>query len=233
MSARQRRWLVSFTLSMLLASLVLPVQADDWWVGKIVGLCKGTHIYYGPDESYGYHTIVPEDDWAVKIIGGPRGDWWDTSRREAGDPSSIRLGETIWRVGYRSLLAANLPAQRTARSFILPGACAHRRPDEGNILLHPLGSSSTLSRLSHGIPGNRQPLDLHPQTTVILEDDRYSRVNAGGTLTLSVHWRLASLLCTCLVVQCSHMRGTCESAAPAGGLLMEGAAFLAKQMVIK
>ena len=92
MSARQRRWFVSFTLSMLLASLVLPVQADDWWVGKIVGLCKGTHIYYGPDESYGYHTIVPEDDWAVKIIGGPRGDWWDTSRREAGDPS----GGTGW-----------------------------------------------------------------------------------------------------------------------------------------
>ena len=71
-------------------------EGGEWIVGKIVGLSKGTKIYYGSGFAYGYHTIVPEDNWAVKIIGGPRyadgWEWWDTSRREACDPS----GGTGW-----------------------------------------------------------------------------------------------------------------------------------------
>jgi RHS repeat-associated protein len=65
-------------------------------VGQIVELCEGTHIYQGPGLTYPYHTIVPENNWAVKVIGGPvnvDGEaWWDTSRAEAGDPS----GGTGW-----------------------------------------------------------------------------------------------------------------------------------------
>jgi len=42
------------------------------------------------------HTHVPEDNWAVMVIDGPRiadgAIWWDTSRRAAGDPS----GGTGW-----------------------------------------------------------------------------------------------------------------------------------------
>lgn len=78
--------------------LILPssVFADTWARGNIVGLCKGTEIRTGPGKSYRVHTIVPENDWAVKLIDGPRyadgEEWWDTSRREAGDPS----GGTGW-----------------------------------------------------------------------------------------------------------------------------------------
>jgi RHS repeat-associated protein len=65
-----------------------------WAVGEIVGLCAGTEIRHGPQLAV--HTIVPEDNWAVKIIDGPRTvdgqTWWDTSRRAAGDPS----GGTGW-----------------------------------------------------------------------------------------------------------------------------------------
>ena len=75
---------------------VMAAAQNTWAVGQIVGLCKGTHIRHGPGYSYDYHTIVPENDWAVKVIDGPRvvdgKTWWDTSRREAGDPS----GGTGW-----------------------------------------------------------------------------------------------------------------------------------------
>ncbi len=86
---------LSVTVLIALVAVPLPplAFAQDWRVGQIVGLCKGTRIYEGPGYHYRYHTVVPEDDWAVKIIGGPRnGDWWDTSRKEAGDPS----GGTGW-----------------------------------------------------------------------------------------------------------------------------------------
>lgn len=78
--------------------LFLPssVAADTWARGNIVGLCKGTEIRTGPGKGYRVHTIVPENDWAVKLIDGPRyadgEEWWDTSRKEAGDPS----GGTGW-----------------------------------------------------------------------------------------------------------------------------------------
>jgi len=68
-------------LSVLAIFIVPPVSADDWYVGKIVGLCKGTHIYSGSGENYILTVVVPEGDWQVMIIDGPRGDWWDTSRK--------------------------------------------------------------------------------------------------------------------------------------------------------
>lgn len=63
---------------------LLAPAAFDWDVGKTVGLCRGTAIHHGPNLAY--HTIVPEDDWLVLVIGGPRTDaagetWWDTSRK--------------------------------------------------------------------------------------------------------------------------------------------------------
>lgn len=81
----------------LLFSAVGAVKADNAWaVGNLVGLCAGTHIYEGPGGNYPYHTIVPEDNWTVKVIDGPRyfdgQAWWDTSRFAAGDPS----GGTGW-----------------------------------------------------------------------------------------------------------------------------------------
>jgi len=94
----------------LICALLLPalVHADDWRVGNIVGLCQGTEIREGPGFGYRVHTIVPENDWAVKIIGGPRyadgEEWWDTSRREAGDPS----GGTGW-VYKRQATACKTP----------------------------------------------------------------------------------------------------------------------------
>jgi RHS repeat-associated protein len=80
---------------------VYQSQADSclsgglhWVVGEIVGLCEGTEIRHGP--GLAVHTVVPEDDWAVMVINGPRifdGQvWWDTSRAAAGDPS----GGTGW-----------------------------------------------------------------------------------------------------------------------------------------
>jgi len=80
-------------VALLTVSMSLPVFAEDWWVGKVIGLCRGTQIRTGPGYGYNAHTTVPENDWAVKIIDGPRnGDWWDTSRKAAGDPS----GGTGW-----------------------------------------------------------------------------------------------------------------------------------------
>ena len=91
-----RRVLVLLALLALLGGLLPVARADGWAIGNIVGLCRGTEIREGPGFGYRVHTIVPENDWAVKIIDGPRyadgEEWWDTSRREAGDPS----GGTGW-----------------------------------------------------------------------------------------------------------------------------------------
>src|SRR5207247_2360173 len=65
-------------------------------VGNLVGLCNGTQIRVGSGFSYAVTTVVPQDNWTVKIIGGPRvvsgQTWWNTSRAAAGDPS----GGTGW-----------------------------------------------------------------------------------------------------------------------------------------
>lgn len=91
-------FLLPAVLSML---LLLPGatsgQSNDWRVGSLVGLCQGTEIRQGPGVGFCYHTIVPENNWTVKVISGPvttsdGRTWYDTSRREAGDPS----GGTGW-----------------------------------------------------------------------------------------------------------------------------------------
>ena len=67
-----------------------------WQVGALVGLRAGTCIREGPGFAYRAHTRVPEDNWTVMVIDGPRfadgHTWWDISRRAAGDPS----GGTGW-----------------------------------------------------------------------------------------------------------------------------------------
>lgn len=82
---------------LLAAVLLTPTLAQGpWGQGQVVGLRAGTCIREGPGAGYRAHTRVPEDEWAVMVIGGPRFDdgrtWWDTSRRAAGDPS----GGTGW-----------------------------------------------------------------------------------------------------------------------------------------
>lgn len=71
-------------------------QGSEWKVGETIGLRAGTCIRQGPGFNFPAHTQVPEDNWTVKVIDGPRTAnglvWWDTSRREAGDPS----GGTGW-----------------------------------------------------------------------------------------------------------------------------------------
>lgn len=68
----------------------------DWRQGALVGLRLGTCIREGPGFNYRAHTRVPEDNWTVMVIGGPRQAdgkiWYDTSRKAAGDPS----GGTGW-----------------------------------------------------------------------------------------------------------------------------------------
>ena len=80
------------------ARSLAPPAANDWRVGNTVSLSRGTQIWVAPDlVGSCYHTIVPVDDWAVKVTDGPRQSldkrtWYDTSRRAAGDPS----GGTGW-----------------------------------------------------------------------------------------------------------------------------------------
>lgn len=79
------------------ASFVPVAQSNVWVVGNNVGLSKGTQIREGPATSFCYHTVVPENNWTVQVIGGPTRDasnnvWYNTSRAAAGDPS----GGTGW-----------------------------------------------------------------------------------------------------------------------------------------
>lgn len=59
-------------------------QDNVWQRDRIVYLCGGTKIYPRSDTSQPPHTIVPHDDWPVRVIGGPRGDWWDIKRDDGG-----------------------------------------------------------------------------------------------------------------------------------------------------
>lgn len=89
----------SAILALFLAVLWIPPGAlaqNIWEHGRVVGLRADTCIREGPGLHYHAHTRVPENEWAVMVIGGPRAadgyTWWDTSRRAAGDPS----GGTGW-----------------------------------------------------------------------------------------------------------------------------------------
>lgn len=97
--------LISGCLAFMLPALAFGAAARDaqaqgvdneWQIGNIVYLSAGTQIRQAPTVDSCYHTIVPEDDWAVKVTGGPRfadgRTWYDTSREEAGDAS----GGTGW-----------------------------------------------------------------------------------------------------------------------------------------
>ena len=57
----------------------------SWQVGARIGLIMGSEIRTGSGLNYQVHTIVPEENWQVDIIGGPRNadgkDWWDISRQ--------------------------------------------------------------------------------------------------------------------------------------------------------
>jgi len=89
-------------LSLCVLSKPAWAQQEDWQVGRIVGLRAGVCIREGPGVAYRAHTRVPEDNWAVMVIDGPRmadgAIWWDTSRRAAGDPSGgtgwVRMDQT-------------------------------------------------------------------------------------------------------------------------------------------
>jgi len=89
-------------LSLCVLSKPAWAQQEDWQVGRIVGLRAGVCIREGPGVAYRTHTQVPEDNWAVMVIDGPRmadgAIWWDTSRRAAGDPSGgtgwVRMDQT-------------------------------------------------------------------------------------------------------------------------------------------
>jgi hypothetical protein len=74
----------------------VAAQTPDWNVGSLIGLRAGVCIREGPGLRYRAHTQVPEDNWTVMVIDGPRQAngrlWYDTSRRAAGDPS----GGTGW-----------------------------------------------------------------------------------------------------------------------------------------
>lgn len=98
---RHRIWhdLIVIYMAMLILSvfsLALMAQGQTWERNKLIGLSAGTCIREGPGFRYRAHTRVPEDNWTVMIIDGPRKadglTWWDTSRKAAGDPS----GGTGW-----------------------------------------------------------------------------------------------------------------------------------------
>ena len=85
-------------------------QGSDWNVGMTIGLRAGTCIREGPGLNYRAHTRVPEDNWTVMVIDGPRQatgkTWYDTSRKAAGDPS----GGTGWVMADWSDRDCSLPA---------------------------------------------------------------------------------------------------------------------------
>lgn len=89
-------FLVFSLVALMAAALPQKASANSWGVGNTVGLCSGAEIRTGSGLSYSVHTVVPENGWAVVVIGGPRyadgHTWWDVSRAATGDGS----GGTGW-----------------------------------------------------------------------------------------------------------------------------------------
>ncbi|MEO5953762.1 MAG: hypothetical protein ABIQ44_14965 [Chloroflexia bacterium] len=88
--------LLLLSLAFNTGSVFALASSNDWQVGNTVYLSRGTQIRQGPGVDFCYHTIVPQNDWAVKVTGGPTfadgRTWYDTSRAAAGDTS----GGTGW-----------------------------------------------------------------------------------------------------------------------------------------
>jgi hypothetical protein len=63
-----------------------PSSGGPWQIGARVGLCSGAQIRQGSGFGYPTKIIVPEQNWQVDIIGGPRKSngvtWWDISRED-------------------------------------------------------------------------------------------------------------------------------------------------------
>lgn len=87
----------------------------SWSVGQRVGLKGGSEIRVGSGLGYRIQTIVPNDDWLVDIIGGPRyadgQEWWDTSR------AKLDGGGTGWL--YKSQAGYDLCGQTTPGKLVL------------------------------------------------------------------------------------------------------------------
>jgi hypothetical protein len=103
---------------------VANAQTGTWERGKVVGLRQGTCIREGPGFQYRAHTRVPENEWAVQVIDGPRvadgRKWWDTSRRAAGDPSGgtgwVTEDQSDTNCAFQSLSPAAAPISEPASS---------------------------------------------------------------------------------------------------------------------
>lgn len=116
---------VGIALSVL--ALVFQLQfaraQDAWKRDSIVGLRKDTCIREGPGFQFHAHTRVPENNWAVMVIDGPRTTdgrtWWDTSRKAAGDPSGgtgwVAQDQTDTDCGQR-----DIPTQPSNQTIIRP-----------------------------------------------------------------------------------------------------------------
>ncbi len=95
-------YIVAAGLLCAVSDAVSAQGETEWRQGAIVSLRAGVCIREGPGTAYRAHTQVPEDNWAVMVIDGPRvadgAIWWDTSRRAAGDPSGgtgwVRMDQT-------------------------------------------------------------------------------------------------------------------------------------------
>ena len=81
-----RLWVAISTLLTLALAVNVPraYACYTWGVGQRVGLRGGAEIRHGSGLGYSVHTIVPNDNWQVDIIDGPRHadglEWWDISR---------------------------------------------------------------------------------------------------------------------------------------------------------
>jgi hypothetical protein len=93
-----------------------PPSTDQWRVGARVSLCKGTPIRDGSGFRYGYSTVVPQDNWQVDIIGGPRYadgvTWWDVSRR------NLDGGGTGWVVLEQATNCGSVLGDNTQNDYL-------------------------------------------------------------------------------------------------------------------